>query len=254
MGTGSVPPPDEPDYLRDPDDLEDPAAFGAPDDLDVTAETPSIGGEPTQMIRAVRAGGPSGPPPPPPPYGPGPGSGEGDNRRRILWLIVAGVFVVGIAIGALIVALTHSDKSISSATTTTDSSSSTSSSSSSSTSTTSESTTTSTEATTTTTTAPPARITNFQATSGAPNCTVAASGASTSVPSNPQRVTLVWSTQNATSVDVSVDGQGVYQSNIGASGTVAIQYGCAGPHSYILTAHGATGNPATQTVTVTSTH
>jgi hypothetical protein len=51
---------------------------------------------------------------------------------------------------------------------------------------------------------------------------------------------------------VSVDGPGVYQSNIGSSGSISIPYGCPGPHTFTLTAHGAGGSTATRTATVTS--
>jgi cytoskeletal protein RodZ len=245
MGTGNLPPSDKPDYR------DGPGEFDAPDHLDETVETPSIRGEPTQMIPVVpgQAGGPSGPGG----SGPGPGPDADDNRRRNLVLIVAGVFVVGIAIGGLIVWLTHSDSSTSSSSTT-DSSSSTSSSSSSSSSTSTTESTTTTEPETTTTGAPAVQITSFQATSSTPNCTTPASDVSTSVPATVQQVTLSWTTEFSTSVDISVDGPGVFQSNVGPSGSIMIPYGCAGPHVYLLTAHGANGSANTKSVTISSTH
>lgn len=246
MGTGNVPSPDD-GHLFDE----------SPDDPDATVRNPSVAGEPTQMIPVVPPadpplgpGGPYGPGP----AGPPPGPGDDGNRRRNLWLIVAAVLVVGIAIGAIVVWLAHSGKSETTSTTTTESSSSTSSTSSSSTSSTEATTSTTQESTTTTTAAPAVQVTSFQSTSTTPNCVTPAPDVSTSVPATVQQVTLNWSTTNATSVDISVDGPGVYQSNVGAAGSITIPYGCPGPHVYLLTAHGANGTAQTQQVSVTSTH
>jgi cytoskeletal protein RodZ len=240
MGAGNLPPSDE------------------PGGFDETVANPAVGGEPTQLIPRVGPAGPTGsaggPPPggPPPPYGPGPGAG--DNRRRNLLLIVAGVFVLGIAIGALVVWLGHDDsKSSTSPTTDSSSTSSSSSSSSSSTSSTSENTTSPTQPPPPPTQPPAVQINNFQASSARPNCSspAPAPGVSTSVTATVQQVTLTWSTQNATSVDISVDGPGVYQSNVGGS-SITIPYGCPGPHEYLLTAHGPNGTATTRSVSVSS--
>ncbi len=98
------------------------------------------------------------------------------------------------------------------------------------------------------------QITSFQATSAAPNCTVPNPEASSTVPSNPQQVTLSWTTRFATTVDISVDGPGVYRSNVGAASSITIPYGCPGPHTYLLTAHGAGGTSANRSITISSTH
>lgn len=64
-------------------------------------------------------------------------------------------------------------------------------------------------------------------------------------------VTLTWSTRNATGADISVDGPGVYAS-YGPSGSTAINFPCDGnSHTYTLTAKGAGGATARQTITVT---
>jgi hypothetical protein len=74
------------------------------------------------------------------------------------------------------------------------------------------------------------------------------------VPASPQQVTFSWTTVFAATVDISVDGPGVYRSNIGAANSITIPYGCPGPHTYLLTAHGGDGTTTTRTLTVTSTH
>ncbi len=244
MGTGNIPPSEGPD-----------SPHGA-DDLDRTVETPSVGGEPTLMIPAVAPGGPGGPGP----SGPGRGSGDGDNRRRNLWLIVAAVFLVGLAIGAVVVLLARSNSSSSTSGTTTSSTSSTSSS---STTSISEGTTSTVEPSTTaapdttavpsTAAAPSVQITDFRSTSSTPNCSTPAPDVSTSIPATVQQVTLQWTTEFTTRVDISVDGPGVYQSNVGAASSITIPYGCPGPHEYLLTAHGANGTATTKALTITAT-
>jgi len=53
-------------------------------------------------------------------------------------------------------------------------------------------------------------------------------------------------------IDISVDGPGVYQANIGSVGSRTLPFRCPGPHIYTLTAHGRNGTTATQSVTVKS--
>ena len=66
-------------------------------------------------------------------------------------------------------------------------------------------------------------------------------------------VTLTWTTQNATGVDISVDGPGVYGS-YGPNGNTQISVPCNGAtHTYQLTAHGTGGQTASQTRSV-ATH
>jgi hypothetical protein len=78
-----------------------------------------------------------------------------------------------------------------------------------------------------------------------------ASGVSTTVP--PPTVTLSWTTQNATGVDLSVDGPGIYGS-YGPSGSTTLNVGCTGAtHTYQLTAKGSNGQTATKTISV-ATH
>jgi hypothetical protein len=63
---------------------------------------------------------------------------------------------------------------------------------------------------------------------------------------------LTWTAVNATSVDLSVDGAGVYQSGLPATGSFDFGYGCPGPHTLTLTAHGSGGTTAVRTFTIAS--
>jgi hypothetical protein len=66
-------------------------------------------------------------------------------------------------------------------------------------------------------------------------------------------VTLSWATQNATGVDLSVDGPGIYGS-YGPSGSTTLNVPCNGAtHTYMLTAKGSNGQTATKTISV-ATH
>ncbi len=65
-------------------------------------------------------------------------------------------------------------------------------------------------------------------------------------------VHLTWSALNASSVDLSVDGPGVYVAGLAATGSYDFGYGCSGPHTLTLTAHGAGGTTATRTFVITS--
>ncbi len=65
-------------------------------------------------------------------------------------------------------------------------------------------------------------------------------------------VHLSWTALHATSVDLSVDGPGVYQPGLPASGSYDFSFSCAGPHTLLLTAHGSDGSSATRTFVITS--
>jgi hypothetical protein len=69
----------------------------------------------------------------------------------------------------------------------------------------------------------------------------------------PPTITLTWTTMNATGVDLSVDGGGVYGS-YPANGNTQIIVPCDGnTHTYELTAKGSGGQTASQTISV-ATH
>ena len=109
---------------------------------------------------------------------------------------------------------------------------------------------------TTATTAPPTTppsnapvITSY--TSSTTSIACPASDVSTTVPT--PTVTLSWATQNATGVDLSVDGPGIYGS-YGPSGSTTLNVPCNGAtHTYLLTAKGSNGQTATKTISV-ATH
>ena len=65
-------------------------------------------------------------------------------------------------------------------------------------------------------------------------------------------VHLTWTAVHATSVDLSVDGPGVYQAGLPASGSYDFSFSCNGPHTLLLTAHGTGGTTATRTFVITS--
>ena len=66
-------------------------------------------------------------------------------------------------------------------------------------------------------------------------------------------VTLSWTTQNATGVDLAVDGPGVYNS-YGPNGQTQVNVPCDGnTHTYTLTAKSDTGTSAPKTISV-ATH
>jgi hypothetical protein len=98
------------------------------------------------------------------------------------------------------------------------------------------------------TTAAPAGpvITSFAASASVVACP--ATDVSTTV--GPPTVTLSWTTQNATGVDLAVDGPGLYAS-YGPNGNTLITVPCdGGTHTYMLTAKGAGGATAQRTVSV----
>ncbi len=65
-------------------------------------------------------------------------------------------------------------------------------------------------------------------------------------------VHLTWTALHATSVDLSVDGPGVYQAGLPTTGSYDFSFSCNGPHTLLLTAHGAGGSTATHTFVITS--
>jgi hypothetical protein len=78
-----------------------------------------------------------------------------------------------------------------------------------------------------------------------------ATDVSTTVPLS--TVTLAWATQNASGVDLSVDGPGLYGS-YGAAGSQTVNVACNGKtHTFRITAKGTQGQTATKTVSV-ATH
>ena len=65
-------------------------------------------------------------------------------------------------------------------------------------------------------------------------------------------MTLAWTTQHATGVDLAVDGPGIYGS-YGPNGQTQVNVPCDGnPHTYTLTAKSATQSSAPKTITVTT--
>ncbi len=194
------------------------------------------GADPT--MPATRAGGYGGP------DGPDDGGYDGDDEweerdRRKLWMIVGGVLVLGLLIGALIAILASGgDDGKKHSTTTTTATTST--------------TTTSTTSTTapTTTTAPPTtaapgpQITQFVNQSSTPTC-----------PGTTQ-ITLKWATQNTTDVTISIDNPNGPYGNYPSSGQADVPFACgADPttsHTYFLTANGTNGQKPQQQITVTS--
>lgn len=168
------------------------------------------------------------------PVGPGPGGeGEGSDPRKWLWgaLAAAGVIVLGVVVALLLSGGNDSDDKAASSTSSSAVSTST------STSTSAPSTT----STTPGTTAPGAPVIGAFTASPSPfPCTPPTGG----------QITLTWSTSNATGVNVSIDGPGVFAS-YGPQGQQAVPFaGCSSAHTYTLTAKGSGGQQVQQTITV----
>jgi hypothetical protein len=165
-----------------------------------------------------------------PPTGGGEGTGDEPPDRR-LGLLLGGIALAGVLLGALVALLVGSGGGSSHAVATTSTSSST-------TTTTSSSTTTS---STTTTTAPvgPPQVLEFSANQTNPPCT----------PSTNIQVT--WATQNAQNVTLAVDGGTV--GGFGPTGSHLVAFSCPpASHTYKVTANGANGQTASRTVVVTT--
>jgi hypothetical protein len=88
-------------------------------------------------------------------------------------------------------------------------------------------------------------ITSFKTSASVINCT-------TNAPNPVQPViTLTWTTLNATKVDLSIDGPGIYDS-YGPQGSVQVNVPCDGQkHTYTITAHSAQGQKISATLEVT---
>jgi hypothetical protein len=156
---------------------------------------------------------------------------EGDRRK--IWMIVAGVLVLGLLVGVLIAVLAgggddSNDVADGSST----------SSSSSTTTTTAVSTTQASTAATTAPTQPPATGPQITSLTASPNFVVCTS-------STPASTTIAWSTSNANQTTLSIDGPGIY-GTYGPSGSVNSSPGCppddqSVTHSYTVTAKGPGG-------------
>lgn len=242
-----------------------------------TLDGPPPAGEspepPTQVTEPVGPGATTGPQlaaGEPVPVGPFDHTDDDDRRNLALLFVIAGCFIAVLGVAGLTVWATHHDSHKASA---------------------SASTATSTvgpgdsvDSSTTTTVAPSGAASSATVTTaGHPNPTVAppttvvpntvvpttvvpttvSTAVGFSAASAPAQVAcptdtsypsahLTWSAVNATSVDLSVDGAGVYQSGLPATGSFDFGYGCPGPHTLTLTAHGSGGTTAVRTFTVTS--
>jgi len=91
-------------------------------------------------------------------------------------------------------------------------------------------------------------ITSFTASA----TTIACPSPTVSTSIGPPTITLSWTTTNATGVDLSVDGPGVYAS-YGPNASTSIIVPCDGnTHTYQLTAKGSSGATASQTISVST--
>lgn len=169
------------------------------------------------------------------------------NQRRLLIAVPLVLFLLGGIAGLALRSDGGGPSTVS-----TDSSTTTSTTS--ATSTTTSSTTSTTRPPATTTTVAPSTTTAAGPTvtlTGSP-LSIACAAAGVSTTTVPPTVTLTWTSQRASSVDISVDGPGVYSSH-GPSGSTSINVPCDGKtHTYTATARGASGQTAQATVTVTT--
>jgi len=113
------------------------------------------------------------------------------------------------------------------------------------------STTPSTAPATTKATAPPTTKATTPTTAGATITKFSAGSSTVSCPdSATQQVTLTWATSGATSVTVSIDGPGIYDT-YAATGSVQVPFACGdAKHTYLLTALGGP-SPVQKTIVVT---
>ncbi len=65
----------------------------------------------------------------------------------------------------------------------------------------------------------------------------------------PSWVNTSWTTKGASSVTLSIDGPGIYNT-FGATGATSVPFSCPGAHTYTLTAHGSNGLTASKSITV----
>jgi hypothetical protein len=188
---------------------------------DYTVPSPSSGragrpgGEPTVPAGSAGGGPPPSGPPPPGPIGPG-----ASDRGAILTL--GGSTLAGLAVGAILALVVGGGGSSPPPTTST-----------------STSTSTSTTSSTTTTTSPAApRIVNFAASPNPPSCG--------------QTVTLIWSSQNATSATLTDNG--AFVGNFQATDSHGLTFSCGASrtHSYRLSVTGAGGQQTSSTLPITA--
>jgi hypothetical protein len=214
----TIPPGGDDRTIRSPSS----AGLGGPGDRTVPVRpgAPGGGGDPT--IPADRGGTGGGPP-----TGGSDAAGEEAPDRR-LGLLLGGIALAGVLLGALVALLVGGGSGSSATASSTTSSSSTTTSS-----------TTSTSTTSTTAPAGPPQVIQFQANQSNPPCT-----ASTNIQ-------VTWSTQNAPTVTLAVDGGtvGVF----GPTGSHLVAFSCPpASHSYKLTANGANGQKDSKTIVVTT--
>lgn len=207
---------------------------------DRTIRSPSAGGpgDPTVPARPGAGGAGLGDPTLPadrggtgmlPPAGGGDSLGEEPPDRR-LGLLLGGIALVGVLLGALIALLVGGGGGSTRTAASTTTSSST---------TTTSSTTTSSSTTTTTAPVGPPQILQFSSNQANPPCT----------PSTNIQVT--WATNNAQSVSLTVDG--VAAGTFGPTGSHLVAFSCPpGSHTYKLTANGANGQTASKTIVVST--
>jgi len=182
------------------------------------------------------------PPPEPQPGGGDHGDGEEqEENRRLKWIVVGAVLAIGLLIGALVAVLASGGDDESAATDGTTTSSSV----------------TTTTAATSTTTAVPVTSPPTQPPTSPPTTQAIPKPSVTSLSTNPnfiacqqgtsKSVTVSWTTANATSSTLSVDGPGVY-GTYGPNASVTLNVGCsAATHTYLVTAKGPGGQAQKQT-------
>jgi hypothetical protein len=215
----TIPPGGDDRTIRSPSS----AGLGGPGDPTVPARPGTRSGAGDATIPADRGGTGGGPP-----TGGWDAAGEEPPDRR-LGLLLGGIALAGVLLGALVALLVGSGSgSSNTAATTTSSSTSTSTSS-----------TTSTSTTSTTAPAGAPQVLQFQPNQTNPPCT-----ASTNIQ-------VTWSTQNAQTVTLAVDGGtvGVF----GPTGSHLVAFSCPpASHTYKLTANGANGQKDSRTIVVTT--
>lgn len=222
---------------------------GPTDDLPPSHETPAAGASsdaPTTPLPATEATDPATTGASGASGGSGGGTDGPADDRRNLWLIGLIIFVVGLAIGVVLVLVLRDNGSKGTNTTTTSSTSSTSTSSSSSTETTSTSRSTTTRSPTTTA-APTTTV------STAPTIVSFVVPLTANCSGNPATVsiTISWKTTNTTKVDISIDGPGIFQTYPGSSGSDSFPFACSNSsNTYTLTGHGSDGTTVSRTTTV----
>lgn len=218
-------------YPQNPDPTMPVPQTGPPMGGDPTIPVAPGAGDPTVPVQPGYGGAGGGTGGPTAPVGP---EDDGEDRRK-LWLIAGGVLVLGLIVGIIIALVASGGGDDETASTSTSSSSSSTSSSSTSSS-------TSTSTTAATTPAGP-QINQFTVSQNPVSCP------------GTVNVTLTWSTQNAQSVTISIDGGGPF-GTYSPSGQQQVPFGCGvGPnptqHTYSLQASGANNQKTTKQIQVT---